>query len=117
MNTEIIKVRVEIENKEEISDWVNGLVERWEKANSLADEPASKNDIVAKVVVSNIAEPTRRFIPLRDKSAEAFKKLKEEKGLTREDLIIIFQNFDINESVFPEIAEARQAARKNLHQG
>lgn len=117
MNTEKINMKLVIENKEEITNWVNGLVERLEKANSLANELANKIQINGEEFAKAVVRTPRRFIPLRDKSAEAFKKLKEEKGLTREDLIIIFQNFDINESVFPEIAEARQAARKNLHQG
>lgn len=57
-------------------------------------------------------ETVRRFIPLRDDAIGVFEKLKEEKGLTRDDLILIFQNFDIDESVFPEIAKVRQAARQ-----
>lgn len=57
-------------------------------------------------------ETIRRFIPLRDDAMEVFEKLNEEKELTREDLILIFKNWDINESVFPETAKARQAAQK-----
>lgn len=105
-----IKVRLEIENKEEIENWVHGLVKQLHYASLNAVKVKNLRNIKG-------AEPPRRFIPLRDNALDVFAKLKEEKGLTREDLILIFQNFDINESVFPKIAEARQAARKNLRQG
>lgn len=105
-----IKVRPEIENKEEIENWVHELVEQLHEASTNAVKVKKLQDIKG-------AEPARRFIPLRNDAMDVFEKLNEEKGLTRDDLILIFQNFDINESVFPEIAEARQAARKSLHQG
>ena len=40
---ETIKVRLEIENKEEIEKWVKELTRQLEKASSLADELAKKN--------------------------------------------------------------------------
>lgn len=100
-----IKVRLEIENKEEIENWVRGLVEQLHEASANAVKVKKLQDIKG-------AEPARRFIPLRNDAMDVFEKLNEEKGLTRDDLILIFQNFDINESIFPEIAEARQAARQ-----
>lgn len=100
-----IKVRLEIENKEEIENWVHGLVEQLHEASANVVKVKKLQDIKG-------AEPARRFIPLKDSAIEVFEKLNEKKGLTREDLILIFQNWDINESVFPEIAKARQAAQK-----
>ena len=40
---ETIKVRLEIENKEEIDEWVKELTRQLEKASSLADELAKKS--------------------------------------------------------------------------
>lgn len=80
MDTETIKVRVEIENKEEITNWVNELNERLEKANSLANELASKNEIAISIQIDGkefakaVVQPPGRFIPLKDKPAEAFKR-------------------------------------------
>ena len=107
---ETIKVRLEIENKEEIENWVHELVEQLHEASADAVKVKKLQDITG-------FDQRRRFIPLKDGAIDVFEKLKEEKGLTRDDLILIFQNFDINESVFPRIAEARQVARKSLHQG
>ena len=100
-----IKVRLEIENKEEIENWAHELVEQLHAASADAVKVKKLQDITG-------FDQHRRFIPLRNDAIGVFEKLKEEKGLTRDDLILIFQNWDINESVFPEIAEARQAARQ-----
>lgn len=55
----------------------------------------------------------KRFIALRDTTD--VERLIEEKRLSREDLILIFESLDINRRAFPEIAEAREAAQKSLY--
>lgn len=40
MEVKPIKLKFEIENKEEIEQWISSLISKLEKANSLADELA-----------------------------------------------------------------------------
>lgn len=55
----------------------------------------------------------RRFIALRDTTK--VERLIEEKRLSREDLILIFESLDINRRAFPEIVKAREAAQKSQY--
>lgn len=52
----------------------------------------------------------RRFMPLGDTAA--VEKLIKEKGLSREDLTLIFSSLDINHKAFPEILKSREAAQE-----
>lgn len=45
MEIKTIKFKLEIENKEEVEQWINSLINKLEKANSLADELAKKNQV------------------------------------------------------------------------
>lgn len=54
----------------------------------------------------------RRFTPLKD--TEALENMMKEKGLSREDLTLIFESLDINRTAFPEIVKSREVARMSL---
>ncbi len=49
-------------------------------------------------------------MPLGDTAA--VEKLYKEKGLSREDLTLIFSSLDINHKAFPEILKSREAAQE-----
>lgn len=52
----------------------------------------------------------RRFVPIKEDLTD-LEEMLEEKGLNRDDLILIFSSLDINHIVFPEILEARRVAQ------
>lgn len=56
----------------------------------------------------------RRFIPL--KNTKELKNMMKEKGISHEDLALIFESLDISHIAFPEIVKSREVAQKSLCQ-